>query len=164
VPTLQPGYTLRAFDDQDAQAYEALFALAWSDTGTLDYTRRHALPGGFLVVEHDASRQLVASCVAFAPESPARHPHDGSLGWLVTDPTHTRRGLAAVVASITTNRLIEAGYKRPWLQTEDERVVALRLYLRLGWRPYLYADGMEARWRAVFDRIGERFTLQHCVR
>ena len=164
VPALPHGYTLRVFEDRDAAAYQELFALAWPDTGALAATRKYALPGGFLVVEHDASRQLVSSCVAFAPESPERHPDDGSLGWLVTDPAHAGRGLAAVVASITTNRLVEAGYRRPWLQTEDERIVALRLYLRLGWCPYLYAEGMEVRWRGVFDRIGERFTLERCIR
>lgn len=163
VPELPPGYTLRTYDDRDAAPYQELFALAWQDTGALAYTRTHSLPGGFLVVEHDASRQLVSSCVAFAPESPERHPDDGSLGWLVTDPAHAGLGLAAVVASITTNRLVEAGYKHPWLQTEDERIVALRLYMRLGWCPYLYAEGMEVRWRTIFDRIGERFTLDQCI-
>ena len=164
VPALPSGYRLRMYDDRDASAYEELFALAWPDTGVLDSTRTHALPGGFVVVEHDASTQLVSSCVAFVPESPERHPHDGSLGWLVTDPAHAGRGLAAVVASTVTNRLVEDGYKRPWLQTEDERLVAIRLYLRLGWCPYLYSDGMEQRWRTIFEHIGEQFTLERCAR
>jgi mycothiol synthase len=154
VPPLPAGYTLRTFRDGDEPGYEALFALAWPDTGTLDYTRRHALPGGFVVVEHDASRRLVASCVAFAPESPERHPHDGSLGWLVTDPAHARRRLATVAAGTVTNRLLDERYALPWLQTEDDRLVAIRLYLRLGWQPHLYAPGMEERWSAIIERLG----------
>lgn len=163
VPPLPPGYTLRTYDDADLELYEDLFALAWSDTGTLEHTRAHALPGGFLVVEHDASGQLVSSCVAFEPESPERHPNDGSLGWLVTDPAHTHRGLAEIVASTVTNCLVDAGYAQPWLQTEDARIAAIRLYLRLGWRPHLYTDGMEPRWRAITEQIGEPFTLDRCV-
>ena len=164
VPTLAPGYAVRAYDENDGPAYHELFALAWPDTGTLAHTRTHALPDAFLVVEHTASRQLVSSCIAFAPESPERHPHDGSLGWLVTDPAHARRGLAAVVASMVTNLLVDAGYQRPWLQTEDDRIAAIRLYLSLGWHPHLYAEGMEARWRAIFERIGEPFAPERCIR
>lgn len=162
VPALPPGYTLRTFRPGDERAYKALFALGWSDTGTLSHTLRHALADGFLVVEHAASRELVASCVAFGPESPERHPHDGSLGWLVTDPAHARRGLATAVAAAVTNRLLDEGYARPWLGTEDDRRAAIGSYLRLGWRPWLYTPGMEARWRDIFARLGREFSIQAC--
>lgn len=163
VPPLPPGYTLRPCEDRDAGSWLELFALAWPDTGALAHIRTHALPGGFLVVEHHATQQLVASCVAFKPESPERHPHDGSLGWLVTDPAHARRGLAAALAATVTNRLVDEAYACPWLNTEDDRLAAIRLYLRLGWRPHLYTDGMEQRWRAVFARLAEPFHPDRCV-
>lgn len=162
VPPLPDGYALRAFRDGDERAYDELFRLAWSDTGTLAHTRRYALPGGLLVVEHDASRELVASAVAFSPES-AAHPQDGSLGWLVTDPAHTRRRLATVVAATVTNRLIDERYPLPWLGTEDDRLPALALYLSLGWQPHLYTQGMTARWRDIFARLGLPFSPDACV-
>jgi len=163
VPALPAGYTLRSFIGDDAAAYEDLFALAWVDTGTLAHTRAYALPDGFVVVEHDATGELVSSCVAFAPESPERHPSDGSLGWLVTDPGHGGRGLAKVVAATVTNRLVDEAYACPWLGTEDDRLVAISLYLGMGWRPSLYTDGMAARWRAIFGRLGAEFTPEICV-
>lgn len=156
-PSLPPDYTLRAFRDGDEPAYEELFRLAWPDVGALSHTKAHALPGGFLLVEHDASRQLVASCVAFEPES-SSHAMDGSLGWLVVDAAHGRRGLGTVVAASVTNRLIDERYALPWLGTEDDRLVAIGMYLSLGWRPYLYAEGMEARWRQIFARLGRNFS------
>jgi len=162
VPKLPPGYALRRFVDDDEQAYEELFALAWPDTGTLAHTRRHALRGGFIVIEHSASRALVASCVAFEPES-ERHPHDGSLGWLVTDPAHGGRGLGTLAAATVTNRLVNEGYALPWLGTEDDRVVAIAIYLRLGWAPYLYSPSMEERWRAIFGRLDRPFSAEACV-
>jgi mycothiol synthase len=164
VPKPPPGYTLRRFLDGDEQAYNELFALAWPDTGTLAHTRRHALPEGFIVIEHHASRTLVASCVAFEPESPERHPYDGSLGWLVTDPAHGGRGLGTAVAATVTNRLVDEGYVLPWLGTEDDRLVAIAIYLRLGWRPNLYAPSMGERWRAIFDRLNRPFSIEECVR
>jgi mycothiol synthase len=163
VPAMPRGYALRCFRDGDERAYEELFETAWPDKGTLTHTRKHALPGGFFVVEHEASRVLVSSCVAFEPESPQRHPHDGSLGWLVTDPVHAGRGLGTLVAASVTNRVVEAAYTLPWLGTEDDRLVAIGLYLRLGWAPHLYTHGMEARWRAIFERLDRQFDLRSCV-
>lgn len=147
------GYTLRVFRDGDDAAYHELFRLAWPDEGTLPHTRKYALPEGFLVVEHDATAGLVASCVAFAPES-VGHEADGSLGWLVVDPAHGRRGLGRLLAASVTNRLLCEAYAQPWLGTEDDRLDAIRLYLSLGWQPHLYADGMVERWRAIYERLG----------
>ncbi len=159
VPSLPYGYTLRSFRNGDEPAYEALFRLGWPDVGTLQHTRAHALPRGFLVVEHDATAQLVASCVAFEPEAP-RHADDGGLGWLVVDPAHARRGLGRITVSIVTNRLVEAGYAVPWLQTEDDRRVAIGIYLALGWQPHLYVESMESRWREIFAALGREFSLR----
>jgi len=155
VPMLALGYTLRGFRNDDEPAYKELFRLAWPDEGTLPYTNAHALHGGFLVVEEQSTRQLVGSCVAFAPETPS-HGQNGSLGWLVVDAAHGRRGLGRVLAATVTNRLIEEGYFLPWLGTEDDRLAALIIYLELGWEPHLYETGMEARWREILDRIGAR--------
>jgi GNAT superfamily N-acetyltransferase len=163
VPEIPAGYTLRPFREGDDDEYQDLFRLAWGDKGALQHTKKYALTGGFLVIEHENSGLLVASCVAFAPESPG-HPDDGSLGWLVTDPSHTRRGLATALAATVTNRMVDEGYLLPWLGTEDDRLAAIGLYLRLGWQPYLYEAGMEARWRAIFGRLGPPFGLQAAVR
>ena len=149
-----PGYRLRTFVEGDERAYSDLFRLAWPDEGTLAHTRKYALPGGFLVVEDEWTHDLVASCVAFAPETPG-HGENGSLGWLVVDPGHCGRGLGKLIAGTVTNRLLDEGYEQPWLGTEDDRLVALRIYLDLGWEPYLYEDGMDARWREIFDRLGD---------
>ena len=156
VRRLPAGYTLRTFRDGDEDAYAELFRLAWPDEGTLPHTRRHALPGGFVVIEHAASGQLVASCVAFEPESPG-HQGDGSLGWLVVDPQHGGRGLGSHVAATVTNRLVREGYARPWLGTEDDRLAAIHIYLSLGWQPHLYTVGMDERWREIFARLGRMY-------
>lgn len=159
VPPLPTGYALRAFRDGEEPAYADLFRLAWPDVGTLAYTRAHALPEGLLVVEDNATGQLVASCVAFAPES-AGHAVDGSLGWLVVDPAYGGCRLGTITAATVTNRLIDEAYALPWLGTEDDRLAAIAIYLALGWRPHLYADGMEQRWRDIFTHLGREFSRE----
>lgn len=155
VPQLPDGYTLRQFRSDDEQAYQELFHLAFEDEGRLPGTRERALPGGFFVVEHDTTGVLVASCVALRGSSSPRHPEAGQLGWLVTDPSHTRKGLGTIVAAAATNRLAADGYQRPFLGTEDFRLAAISIYLKLGWRPYIYRDEMRARWRAIFARLAK---------
>ena len=80
----------------------------------------------------------------------------GQLGWLVTDPSNTRKGLGTIVSASVTNRFVEEGYERPFLGTEDLRI-ALTIYLNLGWRPHIYRDDMEPPWRSIYGRLGREF-------
>jgi hypothetical protein len=69
-----------------------------------------------------------------------------------------------MLAARVTARLLEERYVLPWLGTEDDRLAAISIYLALRWQPYLYADGMEARWRAIFTALNRPFSTNDCVR
>ena len=157
VPPVPEGYALRQFRAGDERQYDDLFHLAFEDEGRFPETLERALEGGFFVVEHLASGKLVASCVACRGSSSLRHPEAGQMGWLVTDPSHSRKGLGTIVAASATNRLAVEGYLRPFLGTEDFRIAAISIYLNLGWRPYIYREEMEPRWRNIFARLGGEF-------
>ncbi len=86
-----------------------------------------------------------------------RHPEAGQTGWLVTDPSHAGKGLGTIVAACATNRLAAEGYRRPCLGTEDFRVAAISIYLKLGWVSYVYREDPVPRWRAIFARLGREF-------
>ena len=156
VPSLPDGYALRQLRSGDEVPYDDLFHLAFADEGRFQETIERTLPGGFFVVEHLASRELVASCVAMCGSSSPRHKA-GQLGWLVTDPSHARKGLGTIVSAAVTNRLVAEGYEQPFLGTEDFRIAAISIYLNLGWRPHIYRDDMEPRWRSIYARLGRQF-------
>ena len=61
-------------------------------------------------------------------------------------------------------RLLEAGYRNIYLNTEDWRLPALSIYLKLGWVPLLYMSDMEERWRDVCAKIDWPFTPQGVAR
>jgi len=105
------------------------------------------LAGGFFVIEHLESRHLVSSCLAM------RGGGRGQLGWLVTDPSHARKGLGTIVAASATNRLLSEGYAEPFLGTEDFRIVAIGIYLDLGWRPDLDWPDVKSRWSAIREQL-----------
>jgi mycothiol synthase len=156
VPSLPDGYALRQLRSGDEIPYDDLFHLAFADEGRFQETIERTLPGGFFVVEHLTTHELVASCVAMRGSSSPRHIQ-GQLGWLVTDPSHTRKGLGTIVSASVTNRLVAAGYERPFLGTEDFRLAAISIYLDLGWRPHMYRGDMEPRWRSIYGRLGREF-------
>ena len=158
VPRVPEGYVLRQFRAGDEAAYDELFRLAFADEGRFGEMVEHALEGGFFVIECLASGELVSSCQAWRGSSiMPGHPGAAGIGWLVTDPSHARRGLGTIVAACATNRLVEAGYRRPCLGTEDFRLAAISIYLKLGWVPYIYREDLVPRWRAIFARLGREF-------
>jgi mycothiol synthase len=159
VPRVPDGYELRQFRPTDEDPYKDLFHLAFEDEGRLPETIQRALPDGFFIVEHQASGHLVSSCVALRGKSHPRHPDAGQLGWLVTDPSHARRGLGTLVAAAVTHCLVAQGYSCPFLGTEDFRIAAISIYLKLGWRPFVYRDDMRDRWRLILAGIGQAAEL-----
>ena len=156
---LPGGYALRPFrvDDGDADAADdtdacaALMSAAgfggWSPARVLA-TYRAALEGGHLVVEHLATRTLVATALAnHAPSD--LHPHGGELGWVAAHPDHAGRGLGRAVCAAIVVLLRARGYRRIYLKTDDHRLPAIATYLRLGFDPLMYKSDMPARWDAV---------------
>lgn len=163
VPLVLAGYLLRQFRAGDEKPYDDLFHLAFEEEERFPEILKRTLEGGFFVVEHLASGDLVASALAWRAGNSPRHPDAGEMGWLVTDPSHTRRGLGTIVAALATNRLADEGYPRPYLSTQDFRLAAISIYLKLGWRPFLYHENMEARWRSIFARLGREFSPSVCL-
>ena len=53
--------------------------------------------------------------------------------------------------------LKNAGYKKASLLTDDWRLPALKLYLRMGWRPWLVEDDMPGRWKDICDKLGYNY-------
>lgn len=116
---------------------------------------QNVLPGGLFVVEHVATGDLVAT--AMANHSPnEQHPNAGVLDWVATDPAHQGIGLGKAVVTAVTRLLIQRGYGRIYLLTDDWRLPAIATYLSLGWKPYIYKDEMQTRWDAVQKALKQR--------
>lgn len=156
TPALPLGYRLRQVWPDEKEAYEDLYALAWPLEYDFQEFFDFALPEGFFAIEHVASGLLVSSCITLKPGVFKEYSHVGTLGWLVTDPAHGGLGLATTVVLAVMNRLYDEGYRESYLGTEDERLVAIHIYLKLGWKPLLYKEGMEERWRSIREALAAR--------
>lgn len=153
---LEPDYLLRCFTPADEPAWLAVMALAnfegW-DHDRLAGTIPRLLPDGFFLAVHRPTGQVVAT--AMATHNPDDlHPYGGELGWVVGDPAHRGHGLGQAVCSAVVARLLSAGYRRLYLKTDDWRLPALKIYLKMGFAPLLYAEDMADRWEKVYEAVG----------
>jgi mycothiol synthase len=160
-PHLMPDYDLRIFDPAaDTDAYLSLVR----EAGFADFTVERiegclmrVLPDGFFVVEHHPTGELVATAMAGHGPTPL-HPYGGELGWVAGRTDHAGKGLGTAVCAAVVRRFISAGYKRIYLLTDDFRLPALKVYLKLGFVPFLFTEGTETRWKAICDQLGWPFT------
>jgi mycothiol synthase len=153
-PLLYPvpgGYSLRAYRQGDAGAYIGLMRRAgfsqW-DESKAQRVFDTMYPGGVYFVVRSAGGALVAT--AAAQDQPHHvHPAGGEMGWVAADPDHRGQGLSYVVVSLATRRLLAEGHQDVYLRTDDARLPAIRVYLNLGFVPFLYLPDMARRWQAV---------------
>lgn len=158
--TIPAGYALRTFQPGDASQYFRLMDSAgfkkW-DNETLKPWLAKVLPDGFFIVIESATGEIVAA--AMATHNPSDlHPFGGELGWLAANPEHIGKGLGTAACAAVTTRFIRAGYRRIYLRTDDWRLPAIKVYLKVGYIPFLFASDMEERWQAVCKKLDWPFT------
>jgi mycothiol synthase len=159
-PSLNPDYELRVFRPEDAGAYLALMhgaGFTQFDAEALKKWLDRVLPDGFFVVVYRPTGELAATALAAHNPSPL-HPFGGELGWVAGSPAHAGRGLGRAVCAAVVRRFVCAGYRRIYLKTDDLRLPALKVYLGLGFVPFLFADDMPGRWQAICEKLSWPFT------
>lgn len=152
-------FRLRPVADGELEEYNALrlsVGFKPMDMETYRKYRGKALTDGLLVIEEKSSGRFAAS--AGAESSDVTESSElGVLGWVMTHPYFKGKHLGRVVSVAAMHRLREAGYRVFSLLTDDFRGPALATYLALGWKPWLYADDMEERWRKIAALFGRDF-------
>ncbi len=78
-----------------------------------------------------------------------RDPESWEIGWIAVHPEHRRRGLGEAVTGLALQRAVELLPRAILLYTQDHRLGAIRLYLRLGFEPALRHRSHRRRWRAI---------------
>lgn len=153
---LPDGYIIRQIRNSDMGDYYKLLNEASMEPVSLKYWGRYILENGFFVIE-DKNKTLVASCFA-SKHSTERHINAGNFGWLAVSPKHRGKKLGHVISRAVTERLIEEDFKKIYLETNDYRIPAIKIYLQLGWQPLIYEPQMSERWKQVCEIIGWKYT------
>lgn len=156
VPNPAPGYELRQVSLDDRHSYDQTFATAFDDPSPFGDLMKHALPDGFFVVEHIPTGTVVASSVA-AVYKKSQHPDGHSLQWVVSHSDHRGTGAGQATIAAATQALADQAPNYSYLSTDDFRIPAISIYLKLGWKPLLFEDGQYARWKRVFGILDKQF-------
>lgn len=163
VPVVQPpaaGYLMRQAKPEDRRSYTNTFSTAFEDPSPFADLMKSKLPGGFFVVEHLPTGTVVAASTA-AVHPKAQHPDGYSLQWVVAHTSHLRTGSGRATVAAATQVLADTAPTYSYLSTDDFRLPAIDIYLKLGWQPLLFQEDQPPRWSKVFEELGLPFKEKH---
>ena len=151
------GFYLRTYKKTDEKGLLEMVRLSglaqWNES-EFETIASNFLPNGFFVVVESGSEKIVAAMGA--RHTPNKlHPNAGDIGWLCSHPSYSGKGLGYVAAAAATNRLLEIGYSNIYVNTDDYRLPAIKIFLRLGYQPLMYNSNIENRWRIIFENFKE---------
>ena len=156
VPQPAAGYVLRKVQLEDRQSYSQTFRTAFDEPSPFADLIRNMLPDGFFVVEHQPTGTVVAASTA-AKYPKAQHPDGHSLQWVVGHADHRGTGSGRATVAAATQVLADLAPRYSYLSTDDFRLPAINIYLKLGWQPLLFQQEQIARWAMVFEKLGMEF-------
>jgi ribosomal protein S18 acetylase RimI-like enzyme len=153
VPSLPSGYVLRTYKKGDEEGYvEVMKSASFENWNDVPNVLKTALPEGIFFIIHKKTNKIVATACA-QNYSTDIHPQGGVLGWVAVNPEHRGKNFGYIVSIKAVERLIQAGYKRIFLQTDDWRLPALKIYLNMGFTPFYYQKDMKERWEIVKKQL-----------
>ena len=134
----------------DADGLGRLLTAAFGEPWDPDRVRRDLLDdptvsATFLIRDGDL---IVAT--ASARTVPEKHPGAGYLHWVAADPEARGRGIGRAVVLAVLHRFAADGCDTSVLETDDHRLAAIKLYLRLGYVPQYPEPDHQQRWSAIF--------------
>ena len=163
--TVAPGFSLRTIADSELDPYNELRASVgfsvWEPEQLLKF-RSKVLPDSMFLIVDNSTGRFAASATAEKTDM-QDHTELGVLGWVMTHPDFQGHHLGRSVSVAAMHRLYDAGYRAFSLLTDDFRLAAVKTYLKLGWKPWLYLEEMEGRWRALAEKFGLDFDSLGCL-
>ena len=80
----------------------------------------------------------------------------GRVDFVTSLPRYRGMGLGRLVCSAVVRYLVDKGYSRVILFTDDWRLPAIGLYLSMGFRPQMTREDMPGRWEAAMGKLESR--------
>ncbi|MBM6617177.1 hypothetical protein [Bacillus suaedaesalsae] len=153
-PLVPNGYYERNYREEDRFAYVKLLENeGWNiNDEQLDDFFTRVLPNGLYFLIDHATEEIVSSAVALHnPKSGYYHfPFGGEIGFVFTPPNHRNKGLGFCATALAT-------------VTNDHRLPALRTYIKLGYKPFLYSPDMGDRWKDVYKSLNINFSITNTI-
>ena len=158
VRRLKEGYRLRTYRDGDGSAWAELLNDC-SELGVWTVARIEKvllsalLPDGQFFATMDEA--LIAGAGLYDGEKRGRPCWE--IGWVVTDPRHRGLGLAWQVTAAAVETALSQPPRPIFLMTDDFRVAAVKLYLKMGFVPDFDHGSYRDRWAKLGGELGPEY-------
>jgi mycothiol synthase len=155
IPTCPNGYELRGLHrGEDEEMVARLLRLAFADTTwSVERVRAALLDDKTVQATVLIVSKGVAAATASARLLPEQYPGSGYVHWVATDPFHTGKRLGWIASLAVLHQFVVLGCRDAVLETDDQRLPAIKTYLSLGFRPVERGPGHAERWREIQARL-----------
>lgn len=144
-PVLPEAFVLRSIVDHD-RFRRVQSAIGWEmREGQWEELSARLLPGGMIFCEQASGEASGVAC-ALRRESET----SCELAWVAVVPDCQGQGLAAAICSEVIALALAAGFSEVTLTSRDDRLAALKTYLKLGFEPVV-DETTRDRWRSVLQ-------------
>ena len=152
---LPEGYVLRTLEHNSEPQLAELLTLAFEDTwdvARVSATLTQALDVRAVYGVFYGSR-LIGT--ASSQHLPGRNPAAGFVHWVATHPDYRAQGLSSALLEHVLGDFQTRGYSRARLDTQPERLPAIRAYLKFGFVPEYEVAGTDQKaiWASIFPEL-----------
>ncbi len=152
-PVTPPGFTLRGYRAGDEDSWVTLinsgeYGSDWDRAHFDEYmTGPERIPGS-RVAEWEGE----IAAATFASVQPDMEDM-GRVDFVTSLPRYRGYGLGRLVCAAVTRYLVDKGYSRIILFTDDWRLPAIGLYLSMGFEPQMTREDMPGRWEKIRQNL-----------
>lgn len=153
------GYTLRTLrDERDLEPLAATLSAAFAKPWDVARVRAKLTEAPDVKAVYVVAWQGQPVATVSSLTLPDRFPGSGIVHWLGTQPGHAQRGLGSVLMTRVLHDFVQRGCRDAVLETDDERLPAIALYLKFGFIPVYAVQGENhrGRWSAIFRALLRR--------
>lgn len=155
VPDLD-GFVIRTFQEGDEAGWERIIAesFEWQVTaGEFDRVMR-ADPqfDPDRIFFADNGQHLVGTAAAWV--IPECGENTGRIHMVAVKPDYRGQKIGTALSIAVLHRFRHEGHEDANLRTDDFRLPGVKLYLNLGFEPYLVHENQRGRWARVFENLG----------
>ncbi len=156
LPPLPAGYAIRlALGEADERDLSHVLTTAFEEEWSIDRVRSSltAAPDVLAVYVVTWNDRPVAT--ASSRHDAEKFPGMGYVHWVGGLPEHAGHGLGSALMNRLMQDFRDRGYQTAILETDDQRLPAIKVYLRHGFLPVYDVKGEDhrPRWVSVFQRL-----------
>jgi len=154
IPPLPQGYTLRTYQAGDLEPLAELMHGAFDDPEWTSEKVREALVEApdvktIYIIDYQGKPVATAS-VRLIPD---RFPGSGYVHWVAVAPDHRGNKLGYIVSLATLHEFARLGCKDAVLETDDQRLPAIKTYQSLGFKAVHVHESHLLRWAQIAEML-----------